>query len=116
MLNISGLPPLLQILNDSEASATLFQCAAATVTNLCRGKNDGGDAPDFMLVSEALPTLTRLLYHLDGEIVTSACWALFYLSTGKLDKIQKVVEAGPVGACVSLSLSLSLSLVPTLVF
>jgi hypothetical protein len=45
-------------------------------------------------VSPALPTLARLIYVADEEVLTDACWALSYLSDGSNDKIQAVIEAG----------------------
>lgn len=42
----------------------------------------------------ALPTLARLIYTTDEEVLTDACWALSYLSDGSNDKIQAVIEAG----------------------
>lgn len=42
----------------------------------------------------ALPTLARLIYSTDEEVLTDACWALSYLSDGTNDKIQEVISAG----------------------
>jgi len=56
----------------------------------CRGKPQ----PPFELVRPALPTLAKLIYSPDTEVLTDACWALSYLSDGPNDKIQGVIQAG----------------------
>lgn len=61
-----------------------------TISNLCRGK----PIPDFNLVSPALPHLSKLLWSLDLDTVTDACWALSYLSDGPNDRIGAVLTHG----------------------
>jgi len=55
-------------------------------------------------VRQALPTLRRLIFSDDEEVVTDACWALSYLSNGTNDKIQAVIEAGVCGRLIELLL------------
>jgi hypothetical protein len=81
--------PLLQNLMES-TKISMLRNATWTLSNLCRGKPQ----PPFEWVKPALPTLARLIYSADEEVLTDACWALSYLSDGSNDKIQAVIESG----------------------
>ncbi len=84
------MAPLLQNLGMS-AQLTVQRKATWTLANLCRGK----PLPLFDWVRVALPTLARLIFSNDEEVLSEACWALSYLSDGGInDKIQAVIEAG----------------------
>eukprot|EP00047_Mylnosiga_fluctuans_P001759 m.221803 g.221803 ORF g.221803 m.221803 type:complete len:535 (+) comp10655_c0_seq1:2471-4075(+) len=85
------LEPLIALLNDGSAKVTMIRNATWTLSNLCRGKTP---PPSFPMVAPALPTLARLIYYPDDEVLTDACWALSYLSDGPNDKIQKVIDSG----------------------
>ena len=113
VLNQHGvLTALLRFLDDTSTTVATVRIATWTVSNLCRGKVP---PPDFAVVSQSLPTLTRLLNHADDEVVVDACWALSYLSSGTNDKIQTVIEAGPMRRLVELLSSASAkSLTPAL--
>jgi hypothetical protein len=41
-----------------------------------------------------LPVLQLLIWSIDPEVITDACWALSYLSDNTSDKIQEIIEAG----------------------
>lgn len=92
VLESGALQPLLQLCQ-TEARLTMLRNATWTLSNFCRGKPQ----PPFELVSPALPTLAKLIYSKDNEVLTDACWALSYLSddTGPHNqKIQAVIQAG----------------------
>jgi importin subunit alpha-1 len=87
-----ALHPLLALCTP-DAKITMLRNATWSLSNLCRGKPQ----PDFAEVAPALGVLARLLYVLDDEVLTDACWALSYMSddTGPQNmKIQAVIQAG----------------------
>jgi hypothetical protein len=92
VLQAGALRPLLDLCRQ-DAKITMLRNATWSLSNLCRGKPQ----PDFALVQDALPVLARLLYILDDEVLTDACWALSYMSddTGPQNqKIQAVIQCG----------------------
>jgi hypothetical protein len=89
VLQHNALVPLLAQLNE-HAKISMLRNATWTLSNLCRGKPQ----PRFDQVAPALPTLAKLIYFTDEEVLTDACWALSYLSDGSNDKIQAVLDVG----------------------
>ncbi len=87
VLRHQAMGPLLANLQQS-SKLSMLRNGTWTLSNFCRGKPQ----PPFELVSPALPTLARLIYSTDEEVLTDACWALSYLSDGSNDKIQAVIE------------------------
>lgn len=90
VLEAGALPPLLALLQDSK-KLTLIRNATWTLSNFCRGKSP---QPSWALISQALPTLAKLIYSFDDEVLIDSCWAVSYLSDGPNEKIQAVIEAG----------------------
>ena len=88
VLNNGALPPLMEQLKEG-SKISMLRNATWTMSNFCRGKPQ----PNFEQTKQALPTLARLVYSDDEEVLTDACWALSYLSDGTNDKIQAVIEA-----------------------
>jgi len=104
VLQHGAMSPLLQNLQVS-SKLSMLRNGTWTLSNFCRGKPQ----PPFELVSPALPTLARLIYSADEEVLTDACWALSYLSDGSNDKIQAVIEAGVARRLVELLMHNSFS-------
>ncbi|RHN65039.1 hypothetical protein MtrunA17_Chr4g0075631 [Medicago truncatula] len=50
----------------------MLRIATWTLSNFCRGKPQ----PLFEQVRPALPTLERLIFSNDEEVLSDACWAL----------------------------------------
>lgn len=90
VLAAGALNPLLDILNDSKR-VSLQRNATWTLSNLCRGRNP---QPDWNTICHVLPTLAKLIFSYDEEVLIDACWAISYLSDGANNKIQAVIDAG----------------------
>ena len=80
------MEPVLQLFNCTKMS--LIRTATWTLSNLCRGKSP---QPDWNIVSQAIPTLGKLIYSVDAETLVDACWAVSYLSDGTSEAIQQLL-------------------------
>lgn len=88
VLQCNAMEPVLKLFDTSRV--TLTRTATWTLSNLCRGKNP---PPNWDIVKEAIPVLSKLIYSLDLETLIDACWAVSYLSDGPSEAIQAVVDA-----------------------
>lgn len=98
VLNSGAMMPLLAVLRRSSGKMSILRNATWTLSNFCRGK----PKPDFNLVSPALMLLPHLIFSPDEEVVTDACWTLSYLSDGRSECIQAVIDAGVCSKVVDL--------------
>ncbi|KAJ2338815.1 Importin subunit alpha-1, partial [Coemansia sp. RSA 2673] len=85
-----ALEPLLKLLTENH-KLSMLRNATWTLSNFCRGKSP---QPAWESISPALPVLSKIIYSVDDDILTDACWAISYLSDGTNDKIQAVIESG----------------------
>ncbi|KAJ1665981.1 Importin subunit alpha-1 [Coemansia sp. RSA 1813] len=90
VLSQGALEPLLRLLNQNH-KLSMLRNATWTLSNLCRGKSP---QPDWASIEPALPVLSKLIYSVDDDLLTDACWAISYLSDGANDKIQAVIDSG----------------------
>ncbi|KAJ3122715.1 Importin alpha subunit (Karyopherin alpha subunit) (Serine-rich RNA polymerase I suppressor protein) [Physocladia obscura] len=90
VLGCGALQPLLDIFNETK-KVSMLKNAAWTLSNLCRGNNP---PPQWTSISRALPTLSKLLYSDENEVIADACWAISYVSNGPHEQIQSVIESG----------------------
>ncbi|ANB11341.1 karyopherin alpha [Sugiyamaella lignohabitans] len=90
VLEAGALLPLLNMLNESK-KMPLLRNATWTLSNFCRGKDP---QPDWETIQIALPTLAKLIFSYDDEVLIDSCWAISYLSDGSNNKIKAVIDAG----------------------
>ena len=95
VLHAGALPPLLSQLG-GHSKLSMLRNATWLLSNFFRGKPQ----PALELVTPALPTLAKLIYSADREVMTDACWALSYVSNDRM--IQAVVESGVCARLVEL--------------
>ncbi|KAG2379162.1 hypothetical protein C9374_007800 [Naegleria lovaniensis] len=94
VLTKGAMSKVLKLIN-TESSSRVKRDATWTLSNLFRGK----PVPDWNLVSEAIPTLTSLLFSSDEEILVDT---VSYASDGPCDRIQAIIDNNAVPRLVEL--------------
>lgn len=89
VLSNGTLKPVLALTDSPRIG--LVRNATWTLSNFCRGR---APQPDWNQIKDSIPTLAKLIYHQDEEVMVDACWAISYLSDGVSEKIQAVIDAG----------------------
>ncbi|KAH1188470.1 Importin subunit alpha-4 [Glycine max] len=84
ILNEHALLPLLSLLNPPSPILSMLRITTWTLSNLVRGKPP---------VKTLMPVLKTLIHNSDEEVVSDACWALFYISDVSSDTTKTIVEA-----------------------
>ncbi|KAI7869116.1 importin alpha subunit [Spinellus fusiger] len=105
VLQCNALMALLPIFSGHH-KISMLRNATWTLSNFCRGKNP---QPDWEKVFPALPVLAKMIYSLDEEVLIDACWAISYLSDGRNERIQSVIESGVCRRLVELLMHTSVS-------
>jgi HEAT repeat protein len=105
ILELGALDTLLGICH-MRGKIGMLRNATWSLSNLCRGH----PAPNFAVVSRALPTLRCMVNFYDHDVVADACWALTYLTDSNAIgdeetaqvQIQAIIEGGIVPRVVEL--------------
>lgn len=98
ILREGALSRVIDVINNNP-KRVLLRNATWTLSNLCRGKDP---KPDWNVVRKAIPTVARLIYSRDENVVSDACWALSYLTDGDDDQITEVTSHNVVQRLVEL--------------
>ncbi|CAA7398355.1 unnamed protein product [Spirodela intermedia] len=105
VLGYGAVTALLSQLNENSRPGMIRNTTWALST-LCRGKPQ----PSSETTNAILSALERLIHSDDEEVLTNACWALYFLSDGNREQIQAVIETGVCPRLVGLLLHPSPSL------
>jgi len=90
VLQSGAVGPLLQQFSQQNADLQMTRSVTMAISNLC--SNDPESV--FELVRSCFPTLSRLIYHPDEEVLSLACWTISYLSDGANEKVQAIIDVG----------------------
>eukprot|EP01133_Synstelium_polycarpum_P015512 gene15512-18423_t len=90
VLSQGMMPTLLAIHALPDLKLSVARTSTWALCNLCRGK----PSPNFGTVRVALPTLCKLAFSQDNDIVVDSLWSLAYLSDGPEEQIQAIIDTG----------------------
>jgi len=98
VIQLGVVEPLLAFISP-DIPITFLRNVTWVVVNLCRNKDP---PPPVQTIMEILPALNMLIHHTDVNILVDTVWALSYLTDGKNEQIQMVIESGVVEKLVPL--------------
>ncbi|XP_047170641.1 importin subunit alpha-1a-like [Vigna umbellata] len=89
VLSHGALMPLLCQLQP-HSSLHIVRAVTWSLSVLLRGM----PPVDFEQVKIALPALQRLIHATDEDVLADTCWTLAYISEGRMDIVQAIIELG----------------------
>lgn len=102
VVTAGALPFILQLLCKPQQTIQILRTAVWCVSLMCKTV----PLSDFAVVKSALPAIAQLPLHVqDEEVLTDACWCLFYLSGDESPthlQVQAVIASGVIPRLVEL--------------
>ena len=96
ILRYGALDPLINIINNAKNELVL-QHGTWALSNLCRGR----PPPKFDAVSRAIPIFSYVIQKTETtETLADAAWAMTFMTDGKDERIEMVVNTGIIPSLV----------------
>merc|ERR1712023_38586 len=75
--------------NDSGSNIAVTRNCVWAISNLCRHEHR---LADLSAIAVALPSLSKLMWHHDDDVVVDTLWTIAYIGEGSSDRIQRVAS------------------------